>query len=104
MKKGIIILLCLFVLCGCSRYNYDSLYKKFNKMIIEHYEKNIKNKELKMDMYEITLSDLGRAGYDIRDLSKYCNLDSAAIIIPNKNDDSGYDTKINLKCSKEKVK
>jgi uncharacterized protein YcfL len=100
MKKVLLIIVLIFLVVGCSKHTQSGIEKKFEKVAVQYYEKELKGKVVGIDEYTITLKALKIKNYDVSGIvnaetNKECDETSSVIITVK---DKSYETKVNLIC------
>lgn len=97
MKKFLLVLVVILLVAGCSKATGTAQEKKFRKIAIEYYEKELKGKVVGINEYTVTLKNLKDRNYDVSEIvnQKECDETSSVTIdVTGKS----YETSVNLIC------
>lgn len=111
MKKTILLMIFVLLLCGCGKNSegrsYNKVEKKFVALAESYYESSLKGKVNGIDQYDISIANLKQNGYDVSKLidaktKKACDESSTVTITIGEKDK--YTTSVNLICGESTSK
>lgn len=97
MKKFLLVLVVILLVAGCSKSTGTAQEKKFRKVAIEYYEKELKGKVVGINEYTVTLKNLKDRNYDVSEIVNQKECDETSNVTIDVTGKS-YETSVNLIC------